>query len=58
MHKKKKKKCPDSTQNKTCPSDLNIFLNSETKLYSRLLVNYCTFGITQCYKLSRATFYV
>jgi hypothetical protein len=35
---KKKKKRPDSTQNKTCPSDLNIFLNSETKLCCRLLV--------------------
>jgi hypothetical protein len=30
----KKKKWLDSTQNKTSPSDLNIFLNSETVGYS------------------------
>jgi hypothetical protein len=53
----KKKKRPHSTQNKTCPSDVNVSLNSETKLCSRLLVDCCTFGITQCYKI-RMTFYI
>jgi hypothetical protein len=43
-----KKKLPYSTQNKTwCPSDVNVSLNSETNLCSRLLVDCCTFGITQ-----------
>jgi hypothetical protein len=58
IKKKKKKKIPhSSTQNKTCPSDVNVSLNSETKHYSRLLVECCTTGITQCYKI-RMTFYV
>jgi hypothetical protein len=52
-----KKKLPHKTENKTCPSDVNVSLNSETKLCSRLIVDSCTFGITQCYKI-RTTFYV
>jgi hypothetical protein len=47
----KKKKLPRSTQKKTCPSDVNVCLNSETKLFNWLLVDCCTFGITQCYKI-------
>jgi hypothetical protein len=47
---KKKRKMTIYTQNKTCPSDVNVSLNSETKLRSRLLVGCCTFSITQCYK--------
>jgi hypothetical protein len=42
-----KKKLPHSTQNKTCLSEVNVSLNSETKLCSRLIVDCCTFGITQ-----------
>jgi hypothetical protein len=51
LYELKKKKIPHSTQYKTCSSDLNISLNSETKLCSRLLVDCCTFGIIQCYKI-------
>jgi hypothetical protein len=42
-----KKKLPHSTQNKTCPSDVNVSLNSETKRCSRLLVDCFTFAIIQ-----------
>jgi hypothetical protein len=44
---KKKKKLQHSTQNKTCPSDVNESLSLETKLCSWLLVDCYTFGITQ-----------
>jgi hypothetical protein len=47
----KKKKLPHSTQNKMYPLNVNVSLNSETKLFSRLLVDCCTFGITQYYKI-------
>jgi hypothetical protein len=50
MHKKKNNHI-GNTQNKMCPSDVNVSLNSKTKLGSRLLVDCCTFGITQCYKI-------
>jgi hypothetical protein len=49
--KKKKKKLSHSTKNKMCPLDVNVSLNFETKLCSQLLVDCCTFGITQCYKI-------
>jgi hypothetical protein len=39
IKKKKKKKRLYDTQNKTCPSDVNVSLNSETKLCNRLLVD-------------------
>jgi hypothetical protein len=34
-----------------CPLDVNVYLNSETKLCSQLLVDCCTFGITRFYKI-------
>jgi hypothetical protein len=42
-----KKKLSHRTQNKTCPSEINVSLNSETKLCSRLLVECGSFVITQ-----------
>jgi hypothetical protein len=50
---KKKKKLPHSTQNKTCSSDVNVSLNSETTFCSQLLVDCCTLceNIIQCYKI-------